>query len=47
MRADDGWRYFIYGWAAVIEEVFRRPIEDDDIDRLSDAAAFARPATTG
>jgi shikimate dehydrogenase len=47
VRTDDGWRYFIYGWAGVIEEVFRRPIEDDDIDRLSDAAAFARPAPTG
>jgi hypothetical protein len=28
---------------AVIEEVFERPIRDHDIDRLSEAAAFARP----
>lgn len=43
VRAHDGWRYFIHGWTAVIEEVFERPIADDDIDRLSEAAAFARP----
>jgi shikimate dehydrogenase len=43
VRAHDGWRYFIYGWTAVIEEVFERPIRDHDIDRLSEAAAFARP----
>jgi shikimate 5-dehydrogenase len=45
VRAQDGWRYFIYGWTAVIEEVFERPIGDDDIDRLSEAAAFARPGS--
>jgi shikimate dehydrogenase len=43
LHVEDGWRYFIHGWAAVIEEVFERPITDEDIDRLSEVAAFARP----
>ena len=43
LRVIDGWRYFIYGWAAVIEQVFQRPIGDADLVRLADAAAFARP----
>jgi shikimate 5-dehydrogenase len=43
VRVEDGWRYFILGWASVIEEVFQRPISDRDIGRLADEAAFARP----
>lgn len=43
VRAEDGWRYFIFGWTAVIQEVFQRPIGPADIDRLAQAAAFARP----
>jgi shikimate dehydrogenase len=38
----DGWDYFIRGWAAVIEEVFRRPIDDDELELLSREAAAAR-----
>jgi shikimate dehydrogenase len=41
----DGWRYFIFGWTAVIEEVFRRPISDADLNLLADEAEFARPRT--
>jgi shikimate 5-dehydrogenase len=33
----DGWGYFIRGWA-----VFRRPIDDDELDLLSREAAVAR-----
>jgi shikimate dehydrogenase len=44
LHVEDGWRYFIHGWAAIIEEVFERPISDDEIDRLAQIAAFARPA---
>jgi shikimate dehydrogenase len=40
---EDGWRYFVLGWAAVIEEVFERPIRPAELDRLSDLAAAARP----
>ncbi|MGH2986211.1 MAG: shikimate dehydrogenase [Solirubrobacterales bacterium] len=38
----DGWGYFIRGWAAVIEEVFRRPIDEDELELLSREAAVAR-----
>jgi shikimate dehydrogenase len=44
LRVEDGWRYFVVGWAAVIEEVFERPISAADIDRLSELAACARPS---
>jgi shikimate dehydrogenase len=40
----DGWRYFIYGWTAVIEEVFERPISQSDLELLASEAEFARPA---
>jgi shikimate 5-dehydrogenase len=40
----DGWGYFIRGWAAVIEEVFARPITDDELETLSEEAAGARSA---
>lgn len=41
---EDGWRYFIYGWTAVMEEVFQRPIGEADVDRLAEIAEFARPS---
>ena len=41
---EDGWRYFIFGWTGVMEEVFHRPITDAEIEILSSAAAFARPS---
>ncbi len=40
---EDGWRYFIHGWTAVMEEVFQRRITDAEIERLSELAEFARP----
>ena len=43
LHVEDGWRYFVVGWAAVIEEVFERPISPDEIARLSELAAAARP----
>jgi shikimate 5-dehydrogenase len=46
VRAEDGWRYFIFGWTAVMELVFQRPIGAGDIERLAEAAAFARPGGT-
>lgn len=46
VRAEDGWRYFIFGWTAVMEIVFDRPIAAQEIERLSEAAAFARPGGT-
>ena len=44
VRVVDGWKYFIYGWTTVISEVFNRPITDDELEALEQAAAFARPA---
>jgi shikimate 5-dehydrogenase len=41
---EDGWRYFLEGWSSHIEEVFQRPISAQDVEALSEAADFARPA---
>ena len=43
LRVEDGWRYFIFGWTSVIEEVFQRPISADEIEILATDADFARP----
>ena len=43
VRVEDGWRYFIFGWTAVIEEVFGRRIAPVELDELARLAAFARP----
>jgi shikimate 5-dehydrogenase len=44
LRVEDGWQYFIFGWTAVMEEVFNRPISDEELEALSCEAAFARPS---
>jgi len=46
VRPVDGWDYFIYGWTAVMEEVFERPISENELERLSDLATFARPGVS-
>lgn len=43
VHVEDGWKYFIYGWTAVMEEVFERRISADELGALSELAAFARP----
>jgi shikimate 5-dehydrogenase len=43
----DGWGYFVRGWAAVIEEVFERPIGDEDLELLSREAAAVRDEGKG
>ena len=43
VRVEDGWQYFIFGWTAALEEVFDRPISDEELEALSRDAAFARP----
>jgi shikimate dehydrogenase len=45
LRVEDGWRYFIFGWTSVIEEVFQRPISPTEIELLAADAEFARPRT--
>jgi shikimate dehydrogenase len=42
LRVEDGWRYFVVGWAAVIEEVFERPIAAAELDRLEELAGSGR-----
>jgi shikimate 5-dehydrogenase len=43
VRAEDGWSYFILGWAAVMEHVFDLRILPEQIEELARLAAFARP----
>jgi shikimate dehydrogenase len=43
LRVEDGWIYFINGWSSVMEEVFQRPITDEDLRVLAAEAEFARP----
>jgi shikimate dehydrogenase len=45
VRAEDGWSYFILGWAAVMEHVFDRQVAPEEIEELARLAAFARPNT--
>ena len=44
LHVEDGWRYFVLGWAAIIEEVFARPIGSAEVDRLAELAASERPS---
>ncbi|HEX6507923.1 MAG TPA: shikimate dehydrogenase [Chloroflexota bacterium] len=47
LRVEDGWQYFIYGWAAVLEKVFDRFISREELTALGKAAAPFRPAPAG
>ena len=38
----DGWKYFIYGWTAVISEVFHIPIEGDTLAKCDEIASGFR-----
>ncbi|MCD8058802.1 MAG: hypothetical protein LUF88_10340 [Bacteroides fragilis] len=41
LQIEDGWRYFIYGWTQVIEEVFHYPIDGKLLDVLDGIASAA------
>lgn len=43
LHVEDGWRYFIHGWAVVMEAVFQIEIGPDRIDRLSEVSEIERP----
>jgi shikimate 5-dehydrogenase len=43
LRVEDGWRLFLLGWTTVMEDVFDRPVSDQELEVLAEAAAFARP----
>lgn len=47
LRVHEGWEYFIYGWTAVIEEVFDLTFDDSTIDRLTAIAEEVRNTNTG
>jgi shikimate 5-dehydrogenase len=46
LQVHDGWRYFIHGWATVIEEVFDLNIQEDQLSRLATLSEAERPAWT-
>ena len=46
LQVHDGWRYFIHGWATVIEEVFHLSLQDDQVSRLAILSEAERPTRT-
>ena len=46
LAVHDGWPYFIYGWTAVIEEVFDLQLTSEDFAALTEIADEVRAATT-
>jgi shikimate 5-dehydrogenase len=44
VRIEDGWDYFIHGWAAVMEKVFACTISPTQLTAMAEAAAPARPS---
>jgi shikimate 5-dehydrogenase len=43
LHIEDGWRYFIHGWATVIEEVFELTIDNEQLARLAALSEPGRP----
>jgi shikimate 5-dehydrogenase len=46
LQVHDGWRYFIHGWATVMEDVFDLQVHDDRLARLAALSETERPAQT-
>jgi shikimate dehydrogenase len=46
LQVHDGWRYFIHGWATVMEDVFDLQVHDDRLARLAALSESERPAQT-
>lgn len=44
LQVHDGWRYFIHGWATVIEEVFDLTITEAQLSRLAALSESERPS---
>ncbi|MTV27086.1 shikimate dehydrogenase [Nitriliruptoraceae bacterium ZYF776] len=42
LHVEDGWRYFVHGWSAVVAEVFDLELDAAMLDRLSDEALAVR-----
>jgi len=45
LQVEDGWRYFIHGWAVVMERVFEIEIDDSGLTRLAAVSESERPKT--
>ena len=43
LHVEDGWRYFIHGWAAVMEHVFQIDIDREKIARMAAVSETERP----
>ncbi len=43
LRVEDGWRYFIHGWAVVMEHVFAIDVNGEKIARLAGVSESERP----
>jgi len=43
LHVEDGWRYFIHGWAVVMERVFQIEINGDSLARLAAVSEGERP----
>ena len=43
LRLEDGWRYFIHGWAVVMERVFEIEIDRHGVARISAVSESLRP----
>ena len=43
LRVEDGWRYFIHGWAVVMEHVFEIAIDSEKVARISAVSEPERP----
>jgi shikimate dehydrogenase len=44
LQVHDGWRYFIHGWACVIEEVFHLSLQEEQLSRLAAVSEGERPS---
>lgn len=42
LTAEDGWRYFVHGWSAVVAEAFHLEIDEPTLEQLADEAAAVR-----
>lgn len=47
LHLEDGWRYFVFGWASVIEEVFERSLTEDDLSLMEREASSVRSGAAG
>ena len=42
VRVEDGWKYFVHGWAAVVADVFHLSLTPEIFDQLAESASIVR-----